>query len=446
MDSRLPVLVTTSLPTVGAGFKPALGPCQLAALPEGASVAPPEYDCAMKIGVIGAGVFGLASAIELRARGHAVTLFDQGTVPYEAASSTDVSKGIRRTWYAGDNETYVELVERAAEQWTRWEERSGTTFYHKVGGAYILDGMEPGSSMQASVDFLRSRGADISVLAAPEARDRFPQFRLADHELCVIDSWTGYIESARAVSFMCRLAGEEGVDVREQSAVAGVEERAGRVDIALDGGQRAGFDRVVVAVGVWIGRLLPDIGRHVRVTHQEMLLIEPADPGQFVAGTLPVWSVDPDREGWYGFPVLRGGYAKVAIDPPGDTVDPDLDRSGTPEFEERALAFLERRIPDLARGRVVGGRSCLYASHAGRPLHRRLGPRKLARPSRGRRERPRVQVRGRNRPGDRRRRRGRTQPPRRPLQNRQPLRSPRARTTAERQGVRQASRRVVGHP
>ena len=170
----------------------------------------------------------------------------------------------------------------------------------------------------------------------------------------MIDSWTGYIESARAVSFMCRLAGGEGVDVREQSAVAGVQERAGRVDIALDGGQRAGFDRIVVAVGVWIGRLLPDIGRHVRVTHQEMLLIEPADPGQFVAGAMPVWSVDPDREGWYGFPVLRGGYAKVAIDPPGDTVDPDLDRSGTPEFEERALAFLERRIPDLARGRGSG--------------------------------------------------------------------------------------------
>ena len=128
----------------------------------------------MNIGVIGAGVFGLASAIELRARGHAVTLFDQGTVPYEAASSTDVSKGIRRTWYAGDNETYVELVERAAEQWTRWEERSGAGFYHKVGGAYILDSMEPGSSMQASVDFLRSRGADISVLDAPEARDALP--------------------------------------------------------------------------------------------------------------------------------------------------------------------------------------------------------------------------------------------------------------------------------
>ena len=316
----------------------------------------------MNIGVIGAGVFGLASAIELRARGHEVTVFDQGTVPYEAASSTDVSKAIRRTWYAGDNETYVELVERAAERWREWEERSGTSFYHTVGGAYIVSGIEPGSPMDASVDYLRSRGADIAVLTAPEARARFPQLRLADHELCVSDPWTGYIESARAISVMCRLAREEGVTVREESPVAGVEERAGRVEIALAGGRSAGFDRVVVAVGVWIGRLLPEIGAHVRVTHQEMLLIEPPDPAQFAGGTMPVWSVNPDDEGWYGFPLLRGGYAKAAIDPPGATVDPDLDRAGTPGFRKRALAFLERRIPDLARGKVVGGRSCLYAT------------------------------------------------------------------------------------
>ena len=37
-----------------------------------------------------------------------------------------------------------------------------------------------------------------------------------------------------------------------------------------------------------------------------------------------------------------------------------MDRSGTPEFEEQALALLRERIPDLANGRVVGGRSCLY--------------------------------------------------------------------------------------
>ena len=44
----------------------------------------------MKIGVIGAGVFGLAAGIELSSRGHEVLVFDQGSVPYPSATSTDV--------------------------------------------------------------------------------------------------------------------------------------------------------------------------------------------------------------------------------------------------------------------------------------------------------------------------------------------------------------------
>ncbi len=56
----------------------------------------------------------MAAAIELVGRGHGVVVIEQGGVPYENTSSTDVSKAVRWTWYAGDNATYVELAERAA--------------------------------------------------------------------------------------------------------------------------------------------------------------------------------------------------------------------------------------------------------------------------------------------------------------------------------------------
>ena len=50
----------------------------------------------MRIAVVGAGVFGLAAAIEAVARGHEVSVFEQGVIPHPAASSTDVAKGMRR--------------------------------------------------------------------------------------------------------------------------------------------------------------------------------------------------------------------------------------------------------------------------------------------------------------------------------------------------------------
>ena len=315
----------------------------------------------MNIAVIGAGVFGLASAIELRARGHDVTVYEQGTVPYADASSTDVSKGVRRTWYAGDNETYVELVEQAAIQWRVWEERFSTKFFHRVGVLSILDSLEPGEPMHASVEFLGARGAEIEVLSAGEARKRFPQFCLSGHEVCVYDRWGGYIESARAVSVLARLARDENVVLREKTPVTALEESPTGVEVGHDGGSRT-FDRVVVAVGVWVGRLLPTVGEQVQITHQQMLLIEPLDATRFDHGVMPVWAIDPDGEGWYGFPLLREGYVKVSKEPLGDSVDPDMDRAGTEEFAEQTLAFLSDRIPEMAEGKVVGGRSCLYTA------------------------------------------------------------------------------------
>ncbi|MBM3945290.1 MAG: FAD-dependent oxidoreductase, partial [SAR202 cluster bacterium] len=74
----------------------------------------------MKVGIVGAGVFGVASALELRRRGHDVTVFEQGRVPNERASSTDVAKVIRRLGYGANvpgmpsNEAYLELVLRAS--------------------------------------------------------------------------------------------------------------------------------------------------------------------------------------------------------------------------------------------------------------------------------------------------------------------------------------------
>ena len=81
----------------------------------------------MNVCIVGAGIFGMAAALELRHRGHDVTLIERGEIPNPEASSTDVSKVIRRTMYP--NETYVELVTRAAAQWRKWHDRTSRSIY-----------------------------------------------------------------------------------------------------------------------------------------------------------------------------------------------------------------------------------------------------------------------------------------------------------------------------
>lgn len=314
----------------------------------------------MNIGIIGAGVFGLAAAIELRGRGHGVTVFDQGRVPYAKATSTDVAKAIRRTWY-GDGGPYVELVERAASRWREWENRTGEAVYHRTGGLKIMRGFEPGNGMYENWRYLRRRGVELTVMTAEEGRRRFPQFVIEDDEVCILDDWAGYIESERAVEMMAGIAREDGVAVKEESPVAAVDESTGGVGVRAVGGVFE-FDRVVVAGGVWSGRLVPKVGRHLLVTLREMVLIEVDNPEAFSSGRFPVWADDPDTAGWYGFPLLREGVVKVALEGIGEIVDPDVDRAGSQEFRDQAVEYLRRRIPDLGRGRVVDVRACLYCA------------------------------------------------------------------------------------
>src|SRR5213594_2427638 len=64
-----------------------------------------------KIIVVGAGINGVTSAIELKKRGHKVVLADPGPLPHPLAASTDISKAVRAAY--GPDEDYTALAERS---------------------------------------------------------------------------------------------------------------------------------------------------------------------------------------------------------------------------------------------------------------------------------------------------------------------------------------------
>jgi glycine/D-amino acid oxidase-like deaminating enzyme len=311
----------------------------------------------MNVGIVGGGIFGIAAAIELRERGHEVTVFDQGAVPNRNASSTDLSKAIRRLY--GTQEIYIELVERAAIQWAKWQSALGGSFYFPVGQLQIIRDFQKGSSLYEGVQLLSRRGASLEVLTASQCRERFPQFTYEVGDTGIWDSWAGYLASGEAVEALAGLARSKRVLIRENVPVMTVVESGTGVELGLASGAKR-FDRVVVAAGVWLKRFFPRIGDRVLVTRQQMAFFQPVDP--FVAASFPTWVVNGEEEGWYGAPILRHGWVKVSNDLRGDVVDPDANHDATPEFLDQARDFVARRIPGLASDRLVSSRSCFYAN------------------------------------------------------------------------------------
>ena len=317
----------------------------------------------MRAGVVGAGIFGMGTALELRSRGHEVTLFEQGAIPYENASSTDVAKAIRRVNYA-PNHPYVELVERSGRKWSEWQKRLGGSFYFQSGQLSIYSESEltDGGDALASIEHLESTRKEFRTLTREQAAARFPQLAFDDtDERLIFDSWAGYLASGQAVTDLARLAREDGVVLREHSRVTGIEETASGVEVATGRGSFS-FDRIAVAAGPWVGRLLPSVGDSMLISRQQMAFWRPVDPTPFHRDVFPGWSWHPKTQGWYGFPLLADGTVKIANDMVGEEVDSDVERTNTETFLEEVREFAAKRLPKLAKGEFLGGRSCLYTN------------------------------------------------------------------------------------
>ena len=70
--------------------------------------------------VVGAGIYGITTALELKARGYHVAVLDPGPLPHPLAASTDISNVVRMEY--GAVETYMEMVELAYLGWRQWNE------------------------------------------------------------------------------------------------------------------------------------------------------------------------------------------------------------------------------------------------------------------------------------------------------------------------------------
>ena len=82
------------------------------------SIAPSPVD----IVVVGAGAFGLTTALELARRGRRVAVVDPGPIPHPLAASTDASKAVRMD-YGADAKSYVDAF-FANVQWDEVNRRA----------------------------------------------------------------------------------------------------------------------------------------------------------------------------------------------------------------------------------------------------------------------------------------------------------------------------------
>lgn len=311
--------------------------------------------------VVGAGIFGVTTALSLRSRGYGVTLIDPGPLPYALAASTDVSKVVRMEY--GKNRQYMRMVIRAIEGFHRWNELFGETLYHETGIlAATKDYMEDSEFVNDSYGMLLEEGQSPERLSGEEITRRFPAWTTGAYVDGFYNPRGGYAESGRVVGRLVETAMDAGVDVRPGQTAQELLSSSGRVQgIKTREGATFHSDHTVLAAGSWTPWLLPELQAVMNATGHPIFHLKPKDPTPFTAPEFVVFFGDTARTGWYGFPMLREGVVKISRHGVGVHLHPEKDERTVYEEDFAQLRiFLEDTFPLLLDAEITYTRRCLY--------------------------------------------------------------------------------------
>lgn len=310
--------------------------------------------------VVGAGIFGLAGALELEERGYRVTLVNAGPIPHPSAASNDVSRMVRMDY--GTDRLHCRLGSEAIDGWHRWNGRWGRDLYHQDGLLFLSSRpLEEEGFEGDSYRTLSEEGRTPERLGSAEIAARYPLWN-ADY---YIDGYFhargGWAEAGTVVSFLGEEAKAKGIRIKTAEVTA-ISRGNGRVSgVVIEDGTEIQADRVVVAAGVWTPSLLPELDGFLRLSGQPILYFKPADPEPFRPPLFPPWGADIATTGWYGFPANREGIVKIGVHGPGYSVSADAPRVPPgDEDEERCRDFLSHSLPALADAPLHALKMCVY--------------------------------------------------------------------------------------
>lgn len=304
--------------------------------------------------VVGGGIFGVTSALELRARGLAVTLIDPGPVPHPLAESTDISKVVRLDY--GADEDYAALGEQALAGWRRWNARWPAPLFHETGVTFLSRApMQPGGFEHDSYELLVRRGHLLVRLDAKAIAERFPAYRPGVHVDGYFNPAGGWAESGAVVTQLWASAQAAGVARHGDRGVERIVD-----DGVIAAGEHLAAEVVVVCAGSWAPRLVPELADSLRAIGQPVFHLRPEAPALFEAARFPVFGADISRTGFYGFPVTRDGVVKIANHGTGVAIASDDERQVSPAHEAQLRAFLIASFPELAQAPIASRRLCVY--------------------------------------------------------------------------------------
>jgi sarcosine oxidase len=309
--------------------------------------------------VLGAGAVGAAAAYHLAKRGEPVLLVEQFAVGHDRGSSHGASRITRHSYADRD---YARLMPAAFAAWRTLEADAGEPFFLRTGGISVCP---------PQVDYVRrvtENLAELNVahrrMSGREMNRSLPVFAMADDLDAVFEPDAGMLAASRIVRAEVALArhfGGERTRVLEHCPALSLDLQGQRPTI-LTKDLIIVADRLIVAAGPWMSRLIPNFPVPLTTTRQQVVYFQPPEPSAYAPGRFPAFIfIDEDpREAFYGMPAIDGLGVKVARHW-GPAMDPDQpDLHVDDDYLQLLRGFLQRFLPAISAAPIDRTETCIY--------------------------------------------------------------------------------------
>jgi monomeric sarcosine oxidase len=313
-----------------------------------------------RIAIIGAGIVGLSTAYTLLKQGHRhVTLLEQAVIDHPGGSSHGSSRLLRFEY--GLNSFYSSMVQLSLERWKKLELAARRTLYVPTG--VLMLGSREDSFTQASYKVACDMGLPIEYLDEARCNKRFPQFATRAHDVIAFNAQGGILRASACLQTLRDLVLDLGGEIVEASRVTRLMHSDARRPLELclasgHAGQVMTAERVVIAAGPWVHRLLPEIELPVRMTRQYLLYFAGLPAASYQAGSFPAFLAGD----LYGFPMHQGcnGWVKAASHDFGCAVSPDDRTPPDAEVIDTIRNELTALLPALRDAPLARIDACMY--------------------------------------------------------------------------------------
>jgi len=340
----------------------------IAASPTGA-VSAVQSTRTSDVAIIGAGSFGMWTALCLQRLGAKVTVIDLYGAGNSRQTSGGETRGVRSSY--GDRphgRQWTEWARRAILRWKQWDaegqERLLPRLFFQTGDLILRD--ETSTYIANTRLNWDALGVPYEALTADEVSTRWPWIRYAGLRFALYEPDAGVVRARRAIESVARVFVENGGRIELGQAVLGDRQGRRLGNIALDSGEHLSADSFVFACGPWFPKVFPELmAKRLRISMGHVFYFSvPAGDRRFVYPYMPSYGV-PGCTGWPALPSDHRGFrVRTGGRPPED---PDRsDRWVAPQYHERPRDILRRHFPDLANAVINETRACHYESSVDR--------------------------------------------------------------------------------